>query len=73
MANRGKEITKGHKKMIFIWGKVKFKEMVKNTNRKPVLEKPESNQNDKQQDHCKIKELDSSYKDIKQESKHAKL
>lgn len=46
MANRGKEITKGHKKIIFIWGKVKFKEMVKNTNRKPVLEKPESNQND---------------------------
>lgn len=26
----------------------KFKEMVKNTNRKPVLEKLESNQNDKQ-------------------------
>ena len=36
MANREKEITKGYKKMTFIWGKVKFKEMVKNTNRKPV-------------------------------------
>lgn len=47
MANREQEITKGYK-MIFIWGKVKFKEMVKNTNRKPVLEKLESNQNDKQ-------------------------
>ena len=44
MANREKEITKGYKKMIFIWGKVKFKEMVKNTNRKPVLEKLENNQ-----------------------------
>lgn len=65
MANREKEITKGYKKMTFIWGKVKFKEMVKNTNRKPVLEKPESNHNDKQQDQCKTKELDSSYEDIK--------
>lgn len=72
MANREKEITKGYKKMIFIWGKVKFKEMVKNTNRKPVLEKLENNQNDKQQDQCEIKELDSSYEDIKQESKHTK-
>ena len=71
MANREQEITKGYK-MIFIWGKVKFKEMVKNTNRKPVLEKLESNQNDNQQDQCEIKELDSSYKDIKQESKHTK-
>ena len=51
--------------MTFIWGKVKFKDMVKNTKRKPVLEKPESNHNDKQQDQCKTKELDSSYEDIK--------
>lgn len=42
-----KEITKGYKNDDFHLEHVEFKEMLKNTSKRPVLRKPGSDQNDK--------------------------